>query len=64
MPYDSTAMEPASELKALPDAHKLSLCDTETMSIQSSTVTVNNTDWQPPARDPHMGLLSSCNMVN
>jgi hypothetical protein len=37
--------------------------DIDVTSTESSAPTAHDGEWQPPIREPHMGLLSSCNMV-
>jgi hypothetical protein len=61
MSQQNTEIAPASELVRLSSSKCRS--DLDVTSIGDSTSTINDHELQEPIRAPHMGLLSSCNMV-
>ncbi|KAG2187681.1 hypothetical protein INT44_005371 [Umbelopsis vinacea] len=61
MSEHNTAIEPDSEVVRLSTSKYLS--DLDVTSADERTPSINDKEWQEPARAPHMGLLSSCNMI-
>jgi hypothetical protein len=62
MSEQNTTIEPASELARLSTSKYPS--DLDVTCTDDRTSTINDDEWQEPIRAPHMGLLSSCNMVS
>lgn len=61
MSEQNTEIAPASEVVRLSSSKYPP--DLDGTSIGDSTSTINDDGLQEPIRAPHMGLLSSCNMV-